>query len=70
MKAIHRWSFLAKGRSLSGRYAAELICSVVLLLMAINFFSVISRKTLTNDEKYHIPAGYYYLVFGDFQLNP
>ncbi len=70
MNAIHRRSFLAKGLSLSGRYAAELICSVALVLMAINFFSVISRKTLTNDEKYHIPAGYYHLVFGDFQLNP
>jgi 4-amino-4-deoxy-L-arabinose transferase-like glycosyltransferase len=49
---------------------AELTCAVVLLLMAINFFAVIARKGLTNDEKYHIPAGYYHLVFGDFQLNP
>jgi len=65
-----RRSFLDKGRNLPGRYAAELICLLVLLLMAVNFFSVISRKTLTNDEKYHIPAGYYHLVFGDFQLNP
>lgn len=62
--------FLIKARSLVAHHAAELICATVLLLMAINFIAVISQKSLTNDEKYHIPAGYYHLVFGDFQLNP
>jgi hypothetical protein len=62
--------FLVKGRSFVVHNAVEIICAAALLLMAINFIAVISRKTLTNDEKYHIPAGYYHLVFGDFQLNP
>ncbi|HZE68544.1 MAG TPA: glycosyltransferase family 39 protein [Pyrinomonadaceae bacterium] len=70
MKAIPSRSLLAKGRSLVANHPAELICAAALILMAVNFFAIISRKTLTNDEKYHIPAGYYHLVFGDFQLNP
>jgi len=31
--------------------------------------AVIARKNITNDELVHIPAGYYHLVGGDFQLN-
>ena len=37
--------------------------------MAVNMFAAISRKGITNDEIVHIPAGYYHLVAGDFQLN-
>jgi hypothetical protein len=37
--------------------------------MAANMFAAISRKGITNDEIVHIPAGYYHLVAGDFQLN-
>ena len=70
MNPAHSRFFLVKVRSLFLQHAAESICAVVLLLMAMNFIAVISRKSLTNDEKYHIPAGYYHLVFGDFQLNP
>jgi hypothetical protein len=70
MNPAHSRLFLVKAWSLVVHHAAELICAVVLLLMAINFIAVICRKSLTNDEKYHIPAGYYHLVFGDFQLNP
>lgn len=69
MNPGHR-RFLDKARSSVVHHAAELICVTVLLLMAINFLAAISQKSLTNDEKYHIPAGYYHLVFGDFQLNP
>src|SRR5262245_51144974 len=70
MNATRRRSFLFTVREFAKSHAAELTCAVVLLLMATNFFAVINRKGLTNDEKYHIPAGYYHLVFGDFQLNP
>jgi 4-amino-4-deoxy-L-arabinose transferase-like glycosyltransferase len=70
MNATHRQSFLSTVSEFAKLHASELTCAAVLLLMAINFFAVISRKGLTNDEKYHIPAGYYHLVFGDFQLNP
>jgi hypothetical protein len=48
---------------------AEVVCAALLLLMAVNLFAAISRKSITNDEIVHIPAGYYHLVAGDFQLN-
>ena len=37
--------------------------------MAGNLLAAISWKTLTVDENIHIPAGYYYLVAGDFRIN-
>jgi 4-amino-4-deoxy-L-arabinose transferase-like glycosyltransferase len=70
MNTIHRRSILAAGRSAVARHRWQLICGGFLLLMAINFLAVISRKSLTNDEKYHIPAGYYHLAFGEFHPNP
>jgi len=48
---------------------AEAICGLLLLLMAVNLLASISRKSITNDEIVHIPAGYYHLVAGKFQLN-
>jgi len=70
MSAGQRQTPNNKGQSLFASHLPELVAAFALLLMAINFFAVISRKSLTNDEKYHIPAGYYHLVFGNFQLNP
>jgi hypothetical protein len=52
------------------RYAAEILCGGLLLLMAANLFSNAWRESLTNDEIVHIPAGYHYLVAGNFRLNP
>ncbi|HZJ45264.1 MAG TPA: glycosyltransferase family 39 protein [Pyrinomonadaceae bacterium] len=37
--------------------------------MSLQFVVAISRKSITNDETAHIPAGYYHLVAEDFQLN-
>lgn len=48
---------------------AEVWCAALLLLMAANLIAQISRKSITNDELVHIPAGYYHLVAGKFQLN-
>ena len=48
---------------------AEAVCGALLFLMAVNLFASISRKSITNDEIVHIPAGYYHLVAGEFQLN-
>ena len=48
---------------------AETICVALLLVLAVNLFAAISRKSITNDEIVHIPAGYYHLVAGDFHLN-
>src|SRR5258708_35772217 len=48
---------------------AEAVRGALLLLMAVMLFAAISRKSITNDEIVHIPAGYYHLVAGEFQLN-
>lgn len=37
--------------------------------MSLQMFAIIARKNITNDEIVHIPAGYYHLVNGEFQLN-
>jgi 4-amino-4-deoxy-L-arabinose transferase-like glycosyltransferase len=56
-------------RNLVAARRAEVVCAALLLLMAANLFTSISRKSITNDEVVHIPAGYYHLVAGEFQLN-
>ena len=53
----------------AGARRVEALCAALLLLMAVNLFAAISRKSITNDEIVHIPAGYYHLVAGEFQLN-
>ncbi|HEX8137892.1 MAG TPA: glycosyltransferase family 39 protein [Pyrinomonadaceae bacterium] len=55
------------GHSLSA-HRAETLAGCLLLLMATNFFTVIARKTITNDETVLIPSAYYHLVAGNFQL--
>ncbi|HEY8186821.1 MAG TPA: glycosyltransferase family 39 protein [Pyrinomonadaceae bacterium] len=60
---------LTNARRLATERKAELVCAALLLLMAANLFASISRKSITNDEIVHIPAGYYHLVAGEFQLN-
>ncbi|MFN2511550.1 MAG: ArnT family glycosyltransferase [Pyrinomonadaceae bacterium] len=69
------WSVVAPRRVLEVlkpfilAHQAEVVCACLLLLMTINLFAAISRKSITNDEIVHIPAGYYHLVAGDFHLN-
>lgn len=50
-------------------HQAEALCGCLLVVMAVNMFAAISRKGITNDEIIHIPAGYYHLVAGEFQIN-
>lgn len=50
-------------------HRAETVCTCLLLILALNLAVAISHKTITNDEVVHIPAGYYHLVAGDYQLN-
>src|SRR5450432_2951826 len=57
------------GRRFVAVRKAEAICGALLLFMAANLLVSISRKSITNDEIVHIPAGYYHLVAGEFQLN-
>jgi hypothetical protein len=59
----------AAARRLVAVRKAEVVCTALLVLMAANLFTSISRKSITNDEIVHIPAGYYHLVAGKFQLN-
>ena len=54
---------------LIARYRKEIFCAGLLLLMGFNLLSVVRHKSLTNDEYYHIPAGYYHLSQGNFKLN-
>jgi len=64
--ALHSWT---TARRLASVRKAELVCVALLGLMAVNLVAQISRKSITNDEIVHIPAGYYHLVGGQFQLN-
>ena len=48
---------------------AEVFAALLLACMGANMLSVLPQKTLTNDELYHIPAGYYHLAAGVFELN-
>lgn len=69
------WTVIAPARALRAlkqfirAHQAETVCACLLFLMAANLCAAISRKSITNDEIVHIPAGYYHLVDGDFQLN-
>ncbi|HEX7175621.1 MAG TPA: glycosyltransferase family 39 protein [Pyrinomonadaceae bacterium] len=59
----------AEARRLVVARRAELFVALLLAVMAFNLLSAIGRKSITNDEVVHIPAGYYHLVSGDFRLN-
>lgn len=48
---------------------AELLCLVLLAIMAAQMLAVIARKSITNDEVISIPAGYYHLAAGNFQIS-
>ncbi|MEJ7577163.1 MAG: glycosyltransferase family 39 protein [Pyrinomonadaceae bacterium] len=60
---------LACLRELIAARGAEVVVACVLLLMAANMLTAITRKGLTNDEFVHIPAGYYHLLAGNYTLN-
>ncbi|MFN2511549.1 MAG: ArnT family glycosyltransferase [Pyrinomonadaceae bacterium] len=50
--------------------AARLISAGLLLVMAINLFSVIARKSITIDETLIIPSGYYNVNSRTFHIEP
>ncbi len=56
-------------RHFVAHHKAAIVSFFLLLLMCVNMLTIISRKSLTNDEFYHIPAGYYHLTEGNFQIN-
>lgn len=47
---------------------AEIVCAVLLCLMAVNLIGQILRKSITADEIVLISAGYYHLAAGEFHL--
>src|SRR5216684_2796327 len=63
------WRQIARLKQFVRAHQAEALGVGLLLVMAVNMFAAISHKGITNDEIVHIPAGYYHLVAGDFQLN-
>jgi hypothetical protein len=50
------------------RYKFELLAGAILLVMAVNLVSVLSRKSITTDEIVLIPAAYYHWVDNDVHL--
>jgi hypothetical protein len=49
--------------------APQLIAAGLLLLMSINLLTVTARKSITVDETLAIPAGYYYVKTGAFNID-
>jgi Dolichyl-phosphate-mannose-protein mannosyltransferase len=49
-------------------HAAEIVCAVLLTLMALQMLVVISRKSITCDEIVMIPSSYYHVADGNFLL--
>jgi hypothetical protein len=50
------------------RYKFELMAGAILLVMAVNLVSVLSRKSITTDEIVLIPSAYYHWVDNDVHL--
>jgi len=48
--------------------SATLLCTVFIAVMSFNMLTVIARKSITLDETVMIPAAYYHLAAGNFQL--
>ncbi|HEV2826620.1 MAG TPA: glycosyltransferase family 39 protein [Pyrinomonadaceae bacterium] len=68
------WSSAKMGRAFQSArrtlntYKVEVLCSAILLVMALNLVATTASKSITADELVIIPAAYYNLVTDDFQL--
>ena len=62
-------SVVARPRGLSVA-ASNWIAASLLVLFAALATGAIRSKTVTSDEASHLPAGFTYLAWGDFRLNP
>ena len=62
------------GRSLAAArrwvlaHRAELLCAALLAAASLQMLAVVARKSITIDEVVMIPAAYYHLAAGNFQL--
>jgi len=61
-------AWLQAARAWAAPRAAALACAGLLAVMSLNMLVTIARKSITNDETVLIPAAYYHLAAGDFQL--
>ncbi|HEV3470828.1 MAG TPA: phospholipid carrier-dependent glycosyltransferase [Pyrinomonadaceae bacterium] len=59
---------LTQARRWAKARAAGLASALLLSVMALNMLAVVSRKSITIDEIVMIPAAYYHLAAGNFQL--
>ncbi len=59
---------LAAALSFARAHGAELLSGALLAVMGLQMLAVISRKSITVDEIVMIPAAYYHLAAGNFQL--
>src|SRR6059058_3614156 len=59
---------LASAVSFLRVHAAAFCAGALLLVMALQMFAVIWRKSITVDEIVMIPSAYYHLASGNFQL--
>jgi len=59
---------LASARRWAVARWAEIACAALLALASAQMLSVVARKSITVDEIVMIPAAYYHLAAGDFQL--
>ncbi len=67
MKYNDETSTRAGAKRVWRRRPAEMLCAAILLLMAVNFLTVLPRKSITIDESLLIPAGYYHLAAYNFR---
>src|ERR1041385_4114117 len=51
------------------RRAEQIIAAVLLAIMGLTTLSVVARKSITVDEIVMIPAAYYHVAKGNFDLN-
>src|ERR1044072_7436280 len=65
---INIGSAIAVGRAWVSAHLAEIVCAVLLTVMALQMLFVISRKSITIDEIVMIPSGYYHVATGNFDL--
>jgi Dolichyl-phosphate-mannose-protein mannosyltransferase len=59
---------MADARGWVMAHVAEIVCAVLLTVMALQMLFVISRKSITIDEIVMIPSGYYHLATANFDL--
>ncbi len=61
------FKYFFRGESPGG---ARVIAAVLILFFLFRAFDAANKKSITYDEVAHIPAGYLYVLTGDYSVNP